>query len=98
DYRGEGCFPGEQSHMRVFQRVFLAVCALVVLPASSFAATLSKVNDDALAPLRAATVAKKIRLEKLPLYDSKRSVIDLEEFEVWAPEGKIHDHDANGNV
>jgi hypothetical protein len=88
--------------MRVSKRVFMAVCALVTAALTSWsslsAATLSKVDDDVLAPLRAATIAKKIRLEKLPLYGSRPTPIDLEEFQVWAPEGKVAIHDGHGNT
>jgi hypothetical protein len=74
--------------------VLVAFCGL----ASAFGATETKLSDDALAPLRGSLVAKKMRLEKLPLYDSRRSVIDLEEFQVWAPDGKVLIHDGRGGV
>src|SRR5712691_4498681 len=64
-----------------------------------FAATMTRLSDDALAALRGASVvAKKIRLDKLPLYDSKRSVIELEEFQVWAPGAKVVIHGDNGVI
>ena len=63
---------------------------------AAFAATVTRINDDALAPLRASVVAKKIRLDRLPLYDNKRSVIELEEFQVWAPDGKVAIHSDSG--
>ncbi|HSP16270.1 MAG TPA: M12 family metallo-peptidase [Thermoanaerobaculia bacterium] len=72
--------------------------ATAAITSSAFAATVTKLNDDALAPLRASVVSKKIRLDKLPLYDAKRSLIDLEEFQVWAPEGKVFIHDGKGNL
>lgn len=86
--------------MRLSKRVFVTICALVALSisSSSFAATLTKVNDDVFAPLRTVTPAKKVRLDKLPLYGSRSTPIDLEEFQVWAPDGKIFVHDGSGNV
>src|SRR5437762_3065116 len=73
--------------------------ALLVIGASrAFAATVTKLNDDAFAPLRVPSMARKIRLDRLPIYDSQRSVIDLEEFQVWAPGGKVTIHGDNGVV
>ncbi len=77
---------------------FGVLFAMFVLSTSAFAASVTKVNDDALAPLREATVVTKIRIDKLPLYDSKRSVIELEEFQVWAPGGKVLIHDGKGGT
>jgi hypothetical protein len=53
------------------------------------AATVSKLNDDVLAPLRGPAVAKRIHLNKVPLYAHGTANIELEEFEVWAPGGKV---------
>ncbi len=53
------------------------------------AATVSKLNDDVLAPLRGAVVEKRILLNKVPLYAHGTASIDLEEFQVWAPGGKV---------
>jgi hypothetical protein len=71
----------------------LAVCA-----STAFASTITKLNDDAFAPLRTRTVMRKVHLDGLPIYDDKRSAIDLEEFEVWAPGGKVTIHGENGVV
>jgi hypothetical protein len=57
------------------------------------AATVSKLNDDVLAPLRGLVVAKQIHLNNIPLYAHGTAKIDLEEFEVWAPGGKVVVHD-----
>src|SRR5438105_7713034 len=73
--------------------VSVAICAM---SSALFAAI--KLRDDALSPLRASVVTKKVRLDKLPLYDSKRSVIELEEFQVWTPDGKVIIHGDNGVV
>jgi hypothetical protein len=56
------------------------------------AATVSKLNDDVLEPLRAPIGAKKIRINNMPLYAHGTVRIDLEEFEVWAPGGKVVVH------
>jgi Metallo-peptidase family M12 len=86
------------------RKTALPIRALVVwvflsaIVTSAFAATATKINDDALAPLRRASVMKKVRLDKLPLYDGKRSIIDLEEFQVWAPGAKVVIHGDNGVV
>jgi len=53
------------------------------------AATVSKLNDDVLAPLRGPVVAKRILLNNVPLYAHGTANIDLEEFQVWAPGGKV---------
>ncbi|HXA19054.1 MAG TPA: M12 family metallo-peptidase [Thermoanaerobaculia bacterium] len=53
------------------------------------AATVSKLNDDVLAPLRGPVVAKRILLNNVPLYEHGTAKIDLEEFDVWAPGGKV---------
>jgi len=51
------------------------------------AATLSKLNEDVLSPLRGT--AKTIHISNLPLYAHGTANLDLEEFEVWAPGGKV---------
>jgi hypothetical protein len=53
------------------------------------AASVSKLNDDVLAPLRGPVVAKRIHINNLPLYAHGTVGIDLEEFQVWAPGGKV---------
>ncbi len=53
------------------------------------AATVSKLNDDVLAPLRGPVVAKRILLNDVPLYAHGSARIELEEFEVWASGGKV---------
>jgi hypothetical protein len=53
------------------------------------AATVSKLNDDVLAPLRAPVMAKQIHLNNVPLYAHGTAKVDLEEFEVWAPGAKV---------
>jgi reprolysin (M12B) family zinc metalloprotease len=78
--------------------IVASLLGVVAIASPALAATVTKLNDDVLAPLRTSVVSKKIRLDKLPLYDAKRSVIELEEFQVWAPEGKVYIHDGKGNV
>ncbi|HXH94308.1 MAG TPA: M12 family metallo-peptidase, partial [Thermoanaerobaculia bacterium] len=53
------------------------------------AATVSKLNDDVLSPLRDSVGAKQIHLNNVPLYAHGTVKIDLEEFQVWAPGGKV---------
>ncbi len=53
------------------------------------AATVSKLNDDVLSPLRDNVGAKQIHLSSVPLYAHGTVKIDLEEFQVWAPDGKV---------
>lgn len=84
------------SKMARARLLFIAV--EILFTTGAFSATVSKLNDDALAPLRAPVVARRIHLERLPIYDNRRSVIDLEEFQVWAPDGKVIIHGDNGAV
>jgi hypothetical protein len=53
------------------------------------AATVSKLNDDVLSPLRGSLGSKQIHLSNVPLYAHGTVKIDLEEFQVWAPDGKV---------
>jgi hypothetical protein len=79
--------------------ILLTLSASVLLFVSTvFGATVTKLNDDALAPLRGPVGARVIRIDRLPIYDDKRSVIDLEEFQVWAPGAKVIIHGDNGVV
>jgi hypothetical protein len=76
----------------------LFITALSVLSAPVVqAAVVTKVETDALAPLRDGK-SRHIRLDSLPLYDSARSVVELEEFDVWAPGGKVVVHSPTGVV
>jgi hypothetical protein len=69
------------------------VCLLVAgLCGQLSAATVSKLNDDVLAPLREVAGAKQIRINNMPLYAHGTVKIELEEFEVWAPGGKVVVH------
>src|SRR5438552_18267585 len=84
--------------MLVSKRASWVLLALSVLCAAPMFGAATKLRDDALSPLRTSVVTKKVRLDKLPLYDSKRSVIELEEFQVWTPDGKVIIHGDNGVV
>src|SRR5258708_6195608 len=53
------------------------------------AATVSKLNDDVLAPLRGPVVAKRIHIGNMPLFAHGTAAIELDEFQVWAPDGKV---------
>jgi len=71
-------------------RRIAATCLLAALCSHPLAAaTVSKLNDDVLAPLRGPSAAKRILLSKVPLYEHGTAAVDLEEFEVWAPDGKL---------
>lgn len=77
----------------------LALAASVLMSAVSLsAAVVTKLPDDAFAPLRAAGIGQRITLDRLPIYDDKRSAIDLEEFQLWAPDAKVVIHGDNGVV
>ena len=71
-----------------------AVCLFVAFLCGPLsAATVSKLNDDVLAPLRRPVAGKPILLTNVPLYAHGTSKITLEEFQVWAPGGKVIVHD-----
>jgi len=76
----------------------MAALALLLVAPALFAARVTKLPDDAFAALRQQVPARTIRIDKLPIYDGSRSVIDLQEFRVWAPDGKIVIHGDNGKV
>jgi hypothetical protein len=76
--------------------IFAALLLLVV--SSIFGASVTKLPDDAFAALRGSLVARKIRIDRLPIDDNRISIIDLEEFQVWAPGAKVILHGANGRV
>jgi hypothetical protein len=80
------------------KRIVFMLLSTFVLATTAFGATVTKVDDAALAPLRTRSLQRKIRLDKIPLFDGSRTVIDLEEFQVWAPDGKIIVHGDNGAV
>jgi metallopeptidase family M12-like protein len=71
---------------------------LLAAGSSVFASTLTRLNDDAFAALRDRAVSRRVRLDRIPLYDAKRSAIDLEEFQVWAPGAKVILHGDNGVI
>ncbi len=79
-----------------------AVAAMIsiglVLASSSFAATVTKLNDDVFAPLRGTVMTRNIRIDKLPLLEARNSIIELQEFQVWAPGAKVIIHGDGGAV
>jgi hypothetical protein len=81
-----------RQRLSLFQRSALVCLLAGGLCGSLSAATVSKLNDDVLAPLREVTGAKKIRIDNMPLYAHGTVKIELEEFEVWAPGGKVVVH------
>ncbi len=72
-----------------FRRIAVSCVLAAVFCWPVAAATVSKLNDDVLAPLRGPVVTKRILLNKVPLYAHGTAVIDLEEFQLWAPGGKV---------
>ena len=84
--------------LKTLARATTVAAFAVALSAPAFAATETRINDDALAPLRGATIERRVRLEKLQLSHGKSSVIDLEEFKVWSPGAKVIVHGDNGVV
>ena len=71
-------------------RSIAASCAFAIVVCWPVAAaTVSKLNDDVMAPLRGPVVARRILLNNVPLYAHGTASIDLEEFQVWAPGGKV---------
>jgi hypothetical protein len=77
-------------------KAFVA-CAVVCSAASLQAMTVSKLSDDAFAPLRQANARPKIHL-RVPLYGETRTPMTVEEFQVWAPGGKVVIHGERGVV
>lgn len=53
-------------------------------------------NDVAERLARGPAAGKKLVLEQVPLIDGNPTTLELEQFEVWAPNAKITVHDANG--
>ncbi|MFA6956255.1 MAG: M12 family metallo-peptidase [Thermoanaerobaculia bacterium] len=76
----------------------LTVSTLLLVTATASASEVTKINDEALAPLRGSLVTKRVTLDALPLKEGQRPVIDLEEFQVWAPGGKVVIHGEDGKV
>jgi hypothetical protein len=60
------------------------------------AATVTKIEERALAPLRDVPKSGHVRLHEIPLGESGRDVIDVDEFSVWAPDGRILIHTEQG--
>jgi hypothetical protein len=81
---------GEERSMR--RRIAAACVFAVAFCWPLAAATVSKLNDDVLAPLRGPVLAKQIHISNMPLYAHGNAKIELEEFQVWAPEGKVIVH------
>ena len=79
--------------LRTFMLRFVFIVIFASAPLS--AATRTQLADDALAPLRARSATQKVIIDGLPLYDARRSVIELEEFHVWAPDAKVVLHDGS---
>src|SRR5438876_11635729 len=76
----------------------LTLAASLLSVTSAFGAKVTKLPDDAFAPLRGSVVVKKIRIDRLPIYDNTKAVIDLDEVQVRAPGGKVVIHGENGKV
>ncbi|HEX6639646.1 MAG TPA: hypothetical protein VF215_00965, partial [Thermoanaerobaculia bacterium] len=75
--------------------VWIAACALLCVSVAE-AASVAKIEERALAPLRVVPRNGHVQLTSIPLGESGRDVIDLEEFSVWAPDGKVLIHTEQG--
>ncbi|HYI11703.1 MAG TPA: M12 family metallo-peptidase [Thermoanaerobaculia bacterium] len=82
----------------VVVRFAAAASVFVLSTLTAQASVVTKINEDALAPLREAGRSTRVLLDKLPLYDAERSVIELEEFQVWTPDAKVFIHGEKGVV
>lgn len=82
--------------IRFLVRLASVATIATALTFAAEAATVTKVSEDALQPLRRAREGARVRLEALPLEEGRRTIIDLAEFEVWAPGGKILVHSDSG--
>jgi hypothetical protein len=57
-----------------------------------------KLSDDVLAPLRQRKLPSRVVITGLPVHDSGRSVVALEEFELWTPSARIVIHGDKGTT
>ena len=72
----------------------VSVCVLFAGTAAH-AMTVSKLSDDAFAPLRQANVRRKVTIN-VALEGRRKSAIELEQFDVWTPDGKVIIHSDQG--
>lgn len=85
-------------HIKNARATLLLGAAALLAASTTFAAAVTKLSTDALAPLHAPLGTKRIRIDKLQLFGSTPAVMDLEEFQVWAPGAKVIVHRANDVV
>lgn len=79
--------------MKWTRSAFFAVIQLFVC-AIAFPATVTKLNDGVLSSLRRPAPTPRVVLD-LPLYPRSTARVTLEEFQVWAPDGKVVIHDGD---
>jgi len=82
--------------MKLMRLYALAGAALVC--GSMHAATVTKLSDSSLAPLRGSVLTRKITLTNLPIFVDRAAVIELEEFQVWGPDARVIIHGDKGVV
>lgn len=62
--------------------------------ASLFAANVTKLNKDVFSPLRSPHATQRVTLD-IPLSAQATARVEVEEFQVWAPDGKVVIHDGD---
>ena len=82
--------------MRTLARLASVAAIAMAMTFAAEAATVAKVSEDALQPLRKAGRSGSVRLDALPLEEGRGATVTLEEFQVWAPGGKILVHRESG--
>lgn len=80
-------------------RLALAACLVAFLPSAASAAMQYRLDGDSLAPLAGPTrVGARLELEGVPLVNGEPETLELERFEVWAPNADIKIFGANEQV
>lgn len=85
-------------HPPVLRRAFVA-CLFAFLPFSAFAGMQYRLDGDSLAPLSGPTkIGARLHVDNVPLVDGEPETLELERFEVWAPNADIKVFGANEEV
>lgn len=80
-------------------RLALAACLVAFLPSAASAAMQYRLDADSLAPLSGPTrVGARLEIENVPLVNGSPATLELERFEVWAPNAEIKVFGANEQV
>jgi hypothetical protein len=81
---------------RPFVRLAFAACLVAFLPSAAFAAMQYRLDADSLAPLSGPTkVGARLQVDGVPLVNGEPETLELERFEVWAPNAEIKVFGAN---